>query len=199
MTLPPAMDRRDVLKLCGAASLACFAPSGAAFAARAALAGPSAMVLADSRYRESLIFAEGLKRQGAELTILGSDLAATWFGAIAPRLPQRLQALAGLTLASDLFILERLAEGSGARTCYSGSHDWRCRQGSSHALSGTIDLDPIAAALADGKESWAANLGQALLVARDGSRSERRLELGRAIDSGASPRFFVSWLMRWTV
>jgi hypothetical protein len=192
-----AMDRRDVLKLGGAASLALLAP--VAVAACASSPMPSTIVVADPRYRESLIFAGCLERQGARAVILASDRAGTWFGAIAPQLHHGLHRLAGLTLESDLFILERLAESSGARTCYTGEHDWRCRQGVGHTLSGTIDLDPIVAALVDAKEEWAENLGEALVAEKDRAPAVRRLQLECAAPSGSGPRFFVSWQMRWAV
>ena len=190
----PAMDRRDVLKLGGAVALALLAP-----AAVAARASSRAIVVADPRYRESLVFAGSLERQGARVVTLASDRAGTWFGAIAPQLHHGLHRLAGLTLESDLFILERLAESSGARSCYSGLHDWRCRQRVGHTLSGTIDLDPIAAALVNAKEEWAEGLGQALLAAKDGTPAVRRLRLECALPSGNGPRSFISWQMCWGV
>ena len=192
----PAMDRRDVLMLGAAASLALLAPAAVAVAARAS---SRTIVVADPRYRESLAFAGCLERQGASVVTLASDRATTWFGAIAPQLHHGLHRLAGLTLESDLFILERLSEGSGARTCYSGQHDWRCRQRVGHTLSGTIDLDPIAAALVNGKEEWAEGLGEALVAEKDGAPAVRRLQLECAAPSGSGPRCFVSWQMRWAV
>ena len=199
MTPAPAMDRRDVLKLGGAAALALLAPDAVAAAARASSLTPSMIAVADPRYRESLIFAGSLERHGAKVLTLASDRAATWFGAIAPQLPHGLHRLTGLTLESDLFILERLAESSGAHTCYAGLHDWRCRSGVGHTLSGTIDLDPIAGALLNGKEEWVEGLGEALVAAKDGRPAERRLQLKCTAPSGRSPRSFVSWQMRWAV
>ena len=199
VTPAPAMDRRDVLKLGGAAALALLAPDAVAAAARASSLTPSMIAVADPRYRESLIFAGSLERHGAKVLTLASDRAATWFGAIAPQLPHGLHRLTGLTLELDLFILERLAESSGAHTCYAGLHDWRCRQGVGHTLSGTIDLDPIAGALLNGKEEWVEGLGEALVAAKDGRPAERRLQLKCSAPSGRGPRSFVSWLMRWAV
>ena len=197
MTPAPAMDRRDVLKLGGAAALALLAPDAVAAAARAFLLTPSMIAVADPRYRESLIFAASLERHGAKIVTLASDRAATWCGAIAQQLPHGLHRLTGLTLESDLFILERLAENSGARTCYAGLHDWRCRQRVGHALSGSIELEGIADALLNGKEDWPESLGVALLGAEDGRPAERRLQLKCPARSGRGPRFFVSWQMRW--
>jgi hypothetical protein len=197
VTQAPAIDRRDVLKLGGAAVFTLVTPAAAAVAARASSPTPSTIVVADPRYGESLIFAWSLARQGARVVTLASDRAATWFGAIAPHLPHGLHRLTGLTLESDLFILERLAESSGARTCYAGAHDWRCRPSLGHMLSGSIDLDPIAAALVNGEEDWPEALGEAFLAANDGTSAERRLQLECAVPSGRGPRSFVSWQMRW--
>jgi hypothetical protein len=194
------MYRRDVLKLGGAAALALLTPAAVAVAARASSPTPSTIVVADPRYRESLVFAGSLERQGARVVTLASDRAGTWFGAIAPQLHHGLHRLTGLTLESDLFILERLAESSGARTCYSGLHDWRCRQRVGHTLSGTIDLDPIAAALVNATGEWAECLGEALLVAEKyGTPAVRRLRLECALPSGNGPRSFISWQMCWGV
>jgi hypothetical protein len=193
------MDRRDVLKLGGAAALALLAPDAVAAAARASSPTPFTIAVADPRYRESLIFAGRLERHDAKVMTLASDRAATWFGAIAPQLHHGLHRLTGLTLESDLFILERLAESSGAHTYYAGLHDWRCRSGVGHTLSGTIDLDPIAGALVNGEEEWVEGLCEALVAAKDGTPAERRLQLKCTAPSGRSPRSFISWLMRWAV
>jgi hypothetical protein len=199
VTLPPGMDRRDVLKLGGAAAIALLAPTGAAsVAALRTGTAASTIVLADPRYAESMIFAASLERHGAKVIPLAFDRARTWFDAVEPLLPLGLRSLAGLTLESDLFALERLAERSGARTCYVGLHDWRCRQGSVHRLSATIELDPIATALVNGKECWAESLGEALGLTKMESREERRLALNCPMPAARGPRFFVSWLIRWT-
>ena len=68
--------------------------------------------------------------------------------------------------------------------------------GVGHTLSGTIDLDPIAAALVNGRV-WVERLGEALVAAKDGRPAERRLQLKCTLPSGRGPRSFVSWQMRW--
>ncbi len=195
---PFAMDRRVALKLGGAAAIALLAPSGPASAAVPNGTAASTVVLADPRYAESVIFAASLKRQGAKAIALASDRAGTWFDAVEPLLPLGLRFLAGLTLESDLFVIERLTAQSGARKCYVGLHDWRWRQGSIHRLSATIELDPIATALVTGKERWAETLGEALGQTKMESREERRLALNCPMPVARGPRFFVSWLIRWT-
>ena len=199
MTLPLAMDRRDVLKLVGATSISLLAPAGTApVAAVRSEAASSTIVLADHRYAESVIFAASLERHGANVVPLATDRAKAWSDAVEPQLHVGLRSLAGLTLESDLFVMERLAAHSGARQCYVGFHDWRCRQGSAHRLSATIDLDPIATALVDGKKRWAESLGEALGQTTMESRTERKLALNCPMTVGRGPRFFVSWLIRWT-
>jgi hypothetical protein len=195
----PAIDRRDVLKLGGAASIVLLAPAGtAAVAAAPSGTASSTIVLADHRYAESVIFATRLEQQCARVIELASDRARTWSDAVEPLLPAGLRSLAGLTLESDLFVIERLAAHSGARKCYVGLHDWRCRQGSAHRLSATIDLGPIATALVTGKERWAESLGEALGQTKMESRTERKLALNCPMPAARGPRFFVSWLIRWT-
>jgi hypothetical protein len=198
VTLPRAIDRREVLKLGGAASIALLAPAGTApVAAVPRGTASSTIVLADRRYAESVIFAASLQRQGARVIELASDRARTWSDAVEPLLPAGLRSLAGLSLESDLFVLERLASQSGAHKCYVGMHDWRCRDGSAHRLSATIDLDPIATALVTGKEHWPQSLGEALGQTEMESRTERRLVLNCPMPAARGPRFFVSWLIRW--
>ena len=103
--------------------------------------------------------------------------------------------LAGLTLESDLFVLERLAESCGARACYVGWHDWRGRAGSQHVLRGSIGIDQIAQALAGGGELWAATTADGLTSAPAGlDWRERTLSLDLAC-AADSPRFLVSWMM----
>lgn len=194
------MDRRDLLKLGGAAALATLAPAWSKSIASAPLASrtEAALVLADSRYSDSLIFARSLERRGATLLPLTSDLAAVWFDAIEPRLEGRVRVMAGLTLESDLFVLERLAESSGALTRYVGCHDWRCRTGSVHSLSGSIKLGELTNTLARGEGHWAQALGAALISAA--GQDEGGQEASIVLDHAAawdSPRFFVSWLMTW--
>jgi hypothetical protein len=173
--MPPlATNRRNVLKLGGAAVLVMFAPTG--FKASASARSAASMIaLADPRHDQSLRFAESLRRHGAK----------------------RLN-LAGLTHESDLFVLRRLAENSGAGTSYVGLHDWRCQLGTTHSLSGSIDLDLIAMALVTGKDRWAENLGEAIALAKENGLEEKGLYLDCAMRADHGPRFFVSWLMGWT-
>jgi hypothetical protein len=116
MSEASCLDRRSLLQLCASAGLALALPPWPGPAA--ASKQQTTLVLADQRYAESLRFAASLERGGAKILPLGRDLARLWSQAIEPRLPSKLGAMAGLTLASDLFGIERLAEGSGASTVF---------------------------------------------------------------------------------
>jgi hypothetical protein len=196
--MPPlATNRRNVLTLGGAAVLVMFAPTG--FRASASARGAASMIaLADPRHDQSLRFAESLRRHGAKRLMLARDRASLWLDVIEPQLRTGLRNLAGLTHESDLFVLRRLAENSGAATSYVGLHDWRCRRGTMHSLSGSIDLDLIAMALVTGKDRWAENLGEAIALAKENGLEKKGLYLDCAMRPDHGPRFFVSWLMGWT-
>src|SRR4051795_9412086 len=120
-----------MLKLGGAAALAMLATGAPRALGLRFPAAERIVVVADPRYAESRSFASSLERCGASVLSLASRMDRLWFDAIAPRLGGSLQAVAGLTLHSELFVLERLAE---TRPCYVGMHDWRCRNDSRHEL-----------------------------------------------------------------
>jgi hypothetical protein len=190
------MNRREFLGLSSAAALAALYPGANATAlAGLARSAEGMLVVADHRYSDSLIFARALGIRGAGIFSMKAGLAEVWFDALAPRLAAGGRKLVGLTLESELFVLERLAESCGMRSCYVGRHDWRARSGSQHVLRGSIGIDQVAQALAGGAELWAATTADGLMTATaDPSWQERKVsvDLARAADS---PRFLVSWMM----
>lgn len=192
----PQLDRRELLGLGGAAVLSLATPSGIDIAAAAPLRAGTMVAVTDPRYGDSRRFARGLERGGASVVRLAPNAGAAWFDAVVPRLRTGLR-LAGLTLDSDFFILERLAEPSGVVTRFIGCHDWRCRPGVSHRLRGTVNLDGIVSAIDASDDSWAERLGLALaLIAERGeARKERWLKQKHAKSAAASPGYLVSWLM----
>jgi hypothetical protein len=187
------LNRRELLGLGGAAALSFAAPSGIGIAA-ARRAG-TMLAVDDPRYDDSRHFARGLAQGGARIVRLVPNAGAAWFEAIAPNMRGGLS-VAGLTLDSDFFILERLAEPAGVAKRFVGCHDWRCRPGVSHRLRGTVNLDGIVRAI-DANGGWAERLGLALaLTAGDGeARQELWLRREHAKPIAASPSYLVSWLM----
>jgi hypothetical protein len=190
------LDRRKLLGLGGAAALSFAAPSGIGIAAAAARRAGALLAVADPRYDESRNFARGLAQAGAPIVRLAPNAGAAWFEAVAPRMRGGLS-LAGLTLDSDFFILERLAEPSGVVTRFVGCHDWRCRTGVSHRLRGTVNLDHIVSAIDAGGDSWAERFGLALaLTARGGEASQEQwLRREHPTPVTVRPSYLVSWLM----
>lgn len=193
------LDRRDVLRLGGAAAAVALVPSWPSMASVAAPA--RVFVLADPRYRDSVSYARGAESEGATFLPLARNLAEIWFDEVKPPLPRPL-IITGLTLDSDLFILSRLAEGSGVRTAYSGTHDWRPGNGSTHRLNGSAPLNGLARALTIGGEDWAGRLGSGIVRTKwnENSGKERSETLTLRIAEGAGrhgPRYLVSWLLSW--
>src|SRR5262249_21141615 len=170
-----AMNRREFLGLSSAAALAVLYPGANATAlAGLARSADGMLVVADHRYSDSLIFARALGIRGAGIFSMKAALADVWFDALAPRLAAGGRKLTGLTLESELFVLERLAEGCGMRSCYVGRHDWRARSGSQHVLRGSIGIDQVAQALAGGAQLWAATTADGLMTATAGARGAGR-------------------------
>jgi hypothetical protein len=173
------------------------ASCAALFASQASLAfgGMRLLAVADRRYRDSVRFAEAIAGAGGSVIEIGSDVGTLWFGDIEPKLQDGALRLAGLTLPSDLFVLERLADRSRSATVYAGCHDWRgpCSQ---HRLSGAVRLAKPLAALRTGGVDWPRALGEALAAeTMPVARAETHhlsVELAAASDS---PRYLTSWLM----
>ena len=191
------LDRRELLGLGGAAALLFAAPSGIGIAA--ARRTGTMLAVADPRYDDSRHFARGLAQGGARIVRLAPNAGATWFEAIAPNTRGGLS-VAGLTLNSDFFILERLAETQRVATRFVGCHDWRCRPGVSHRLRGTVNLDGIVSAIDANRDDWAERLGLALALTAGDSEARREQWLRRegAKPITASPSYLVSWLMTVT-
>lgn len=188
------MNRRAFLTF-GASCAALLSPQvSLALAPRARRSLPL-LAIADRRYSDSLRFADAIAQAGGEITEIGSDIGTLWFDDIEPRLRHGGLSLAGLTLASDIFVLERLAGVSRSATIYAGCHDWRgpCSQ---HQLSGAMRLARPVAALRTGGSDWARALGEA--IAADpmpvSCVEKRRLALQLAPASD-SPKYLTSWLM----
>jgi len=195
----PAVSRREIIKLGAAAALAGLVPGargGFAPVARP-VENNALLVVADARYADSVAFAQSLAPLGCASVTLTPDAGALWFDTLRPHLARTAGSVAGLTLESDLFILERLARASAAAVHYVGWHDWRNGPECRHMLRGGAEIDAIADALASGAGPWAGRFGDALASARPplGGTRQRRLTLNHA-PPASGPNFFVSWLIK---
>jgi hypothetical protein len=192
----PQLDRRELLGLGGAAALSLATSSGIDICAAAMPRASPMLAVADPRYADSRHFARGLARGGALVVRLAPNAGTAWFETIAPRLRPGVR-LAGLTLDSDFFILERLAEPARVVPRFVGCHDWRSPLGVSHRLRGTVKLDDVVSAIDAGGDGWAERLGLTLAVTTesDEARQEQWLRRERTKAVTARPSYLVSWLM----
>lgn len=187
------MNRREFVAL-GASCAALFASQASPAFQPSAVGGMKLLAVADRRYRDSVRFAAAIAGAGGSVMEIGSDIGTLWFGDIEPRWRDGGLRLAGLTLPSDLFVLERLADRSRSATVYAGCHDWRgpCSQ---HRLSGAMRLARPLAAIRTGGLDWPRALGKALAAETILARAETHhlsFELAAASDS---PKYLTSWLM----
>ena len=188
------MNRREFVTF--GASCAALAPQASlAFSPSAKTNEPPLLAISDRRYSDSVRFASAIARNGGEAIEIGSDIGTVWFGDIEPRLRHGGLRLAGVTLPSDLFVLERLVDRSRSATVYTGTHDWRgpC---SRHRLTGAISLGRPASELQSGGLDWASALGDALIPERlqAASLETRHLAFGLTPASD-NPKYLTSWLM----
>lgn len=187
------MNRREFVAL-GASCAALLAPQASLALSPMAKPNVPLLAVADRRYSDSVRFANAIVRAGGDVIEIGSDIGTLWFGSIRPRVRRGKLRLAGLTLQTDLFVLERLADRARSATIYTGCHDWRgpCSQ---HRLSGALPLARAATELKSAGTDWACALSEALVAAPMQASVETRhlaLKLAPAFDS---PKYLTSWLM----
>src|SRR5688572_21209492 len=113
-------NRRDLLR--GAAAL----PLVAAPFVRALAAARESLALErfvfDVRFAESGAIAEHVKRLGIRLSPVADDLMTLWYDELDLAWRKAPMALAGVTLADALFVLETFALDRGMHVVYRGEH-----------------------------------------------------------------------------
>jgi hypothetical protein len=187
------MNRREFVTF-AASCAALLAPQASLAVSPSVPRSAPILAIADRRYSDSVRFANAIARAGGDALEIGSDIGTLWFGDIELRLRDDRLILAGLTLPTDLFVLERLASRSRSATLYTGCHDWRgpCSQ---HRLSGAVSLGAPASALQAGGFDWASQLGKALVAGMQAARVETRHLALEIPPSPDSPKYLMSWLM----
>ena len=114
------IGRRDILR--GAAAL----PLVAAPFTRALAAARESLALErfvfDVRFAESGAIAEHVKRLGIRLSPVADDLMTLWYDELDLAWREKPTALAGVTLADALFVLETFALDRGMHVVYRGEH-----------------------------------------------------------------------------
>jgi hypothetical protein len=187
------MNRREFMAS-GVSCAALLVPEASLAVPPRCKANEPLVAIADRRYGDSVGFAKAVARNGGEVIEIGSDIGTAWFGDLEPRLHTCNFRLAGITLPSDLFVLERLADRSRSATIYKGTHDWRCPC-SQHRLAGAISLVGPASALQRGGQDWASALGEALIAEPMQGRVETRHLALEGAPASDNPKYLTSWLM----
>jgi hypothetical protein len=187
-------NRRDLLKagaLLPAASLAA-APLGRALGAPGQSLSLERFVF-DVRFAESGAIAEHVERLGVPLAPIADDLMTLWYDELDLKWRTAPMALAGVTLADALFVLETFALDRGMHVVYRGEHGLVEDGRIIHRLAGPAtlleQLSPLSA-------PWEAALAKALtecpLGVPETARSELRTD-GAALSLRDMPLY--SWII----
>src|SRR5262245_20437428 len=114
------IDRREILRATVALPLV------ASPFARALAEAPRSLALErfifDVRFAESGAIAEHLKTLGVRLSPVDDDLMKLWYDDLDLAWREKPMALAGVTLADTLFVLETFALDRGMHVVYRGEH-----------------------------------------------------------------------------
>lgn len=138
-------NRRDVIKAGVAASAILGARPVLAAGQSGQPQNPPAnrfhAVLYDTRYADSIAFAEAARRRGHDTVAIQGDVTAYWYQHLDPLWRQGPVAIAGLTEPGPLFVLERLAWEKGLKIAFKAAHT--SEEGRvAHDLSGPAEAMP---------------------------------------------------------
>jgi hypothetical protein len=165
-------SRRDFLRGTAALPLVAAPFERALSAAREALA--LERFVFDVRFAESGEIAEHVKRFGVPLSPVADDLMTLWYDELDLAWREKPMALAGVTLADALFVLETFALDRGMHVVYRGEHglveDGRIR----HRLTGPA---PLLEQLEPLPPAWESALARALTECPLGKPKSARVEL----------------------
>ena len=187
-------NRRDVLRAGAAlpaASLAGLPFNGAFGAAGQSLA--LERFVFDVRFAESGAIAEHVKRLGTRLSPVADDLMTLWYDELDLAWREKPMALAGVTLADALFVLETFALDRGMHVVFRGEHGLVEHGKISHRVAGPVSLIERLSPL---PTQWESALATALTECPLGAPEIARAELvseGAALSLRDMP--LVSWII----
>ncbi|RPI60610.1 MAG: hypothetical protein EHM50_07105, partial [Lysobacterales bacterium] len=113
----------------------------------------------DVRFAESGAIAEHVERLGIPLSAIADDLMTLWYDELDLAWRRAPMALAGVTLADALFVLETFALDRGMHVVYRGEHGLVEDGRIVHRLAGPA---PLVARLSPLPEAWESALATAL-------------------------------------
>jgi hypothetical protein len=186
-------NRRDVLR--AGAVLPAMSLAGAPFASAHGAAASLSLerFVFDVRFAESGTIAEHVKHAGVSLSAISDDLMTLWYDELDLAWRKAPMALAGVTLADALFVLETFALDRGMHVVYRGEHGLVEGGRIVHRLAGPATLverlSPLPA-------PWERALASALAVCPLGKPETRRAEVvsdGAALSLRDVPLY--SWII----
>jgi hypothetical protein len=187
-------NRRDVLKagaVLPAVSLAT-APFASALGGVAQALSLERFVF-DVRFAESGAIAEHVEHAGIQLSPVADDLMTLWYDELDLAWRKAPMALAGVTLADALFVLETFALDRGMHVVYRGEHGLVEDGRIVHRLAGPARLIERLSPL---PEAWESAVATALTECPLGSPQTARAELvtgGAALSLRDAPLY--SWII----
>lgn len=161
-------DRRQFIQ--GGVTLSMAAGAGVPSAAMAKAPGPIRLAgfVYDRRFAEARELAARAGRRGAKLWAISGDLFDLWSERLEPAWRETPAAIAGITTAADLFVLEDLAADRRMKVVYRGEHGAPAGGTVTHSLAGP-DAMFAQAALTENPDLWAPLLGAAMVGCPAGS------------------------------
>ena len=188
------LNRRDLLR--GAATLPVLTltpvPFGAAFAGSAPVLELERFLF-DVRFAEPGAIAEQMKQRGVALSPLADDLMTLWYDELDLSWRKAPMALAGVTLAETLFVLETFALDRGMHVVFRGEHGLVENGKIAHRFAGPA---PLIERLSAMPKEWEQALAAALTECPLGAPEIARAELvsdGAALSLRDMP--LVSWII----
>lgn len=166
--------------------------------AGAETASPLTQIVIDTRFADSLAFAQPLAQAGHVLAPIEGDVTRLWLEQLEPQLRAQPQAIAGLTTERSYLCLEMLASGHGLRSVLHAEHLYTGGDHIEHSLRVPRELLALAAPFGHSATHWPEQAARMVAAYRRGQRPEagRRLyaaRLAQPVQPGVEA--FVSWVL----
>jgi hypothetical protein len=186
------IDRRVILRATAALPLVTV-PFARVFGAEQGASLALERFVFDVRFAESGAIAEHVKRLGTRLSPVADDLMTLWYDDLDLAWREKPMALAGVTLADALFVLETFALDRGMHVVYRGEHGLVENGRVVHRLAGPAALiERLTPLPAD----WEGALAKAITECPLGAPQAARAELvsaGRELSLRDAPLY--SWII----
>jgi hypothetical protein len=159
---------------------------------------PVARIVFDTRFNDSVAFAQPLADAGHWLEPIQGDITRLWLDRLEPALRGKPQAIAGMTTERSFLCLEMLASGHGLRSVFHAEHLYLGDRHIEHTLRAPAELLASATSLSRAAAAWPAATASLVARYRAGRRPApaTRLYAARlAAPAQAGVEALVSWVL----